>query len=112
MKIINLKTKEIISKNCIKCKTILSKTFGLMFSKKKDLIFIFDKEKIVPLHMVFVFFKINVLFVNKNYIIVDKKKDFLPFTFYTPKKKAKYVIEICFNNFENITIGDKLEFKN
>ncbi len=66
-----------------------------MFSMNpKNLIFIFKKEKIVPLHMFFVIFPIDVLFINKNKKVVDLKESFRPFTFYTPKAKAKYVVEL------------------
>ena len=65
-----------------------------MFSKRKNLIFVFDKEEIVPLHMFFVFFPIDVLFLDKNKRIVEIKKDFKPFTYYRPKNKAMYVVEI------------------
>ena len=56
--------------------------------------FVFKKEKIIPLHMLFVFFPINVLFLNKNKKIVEIKNNFKPFTFYTPKNKAMYIVEL------------------
>ena len=65
-----------------------------MLSKKSSLIFAFDEEKIVPLHMFFVFYPIDVLFLDKNKIVVEMKENFMPFTFYTPARKAKYIIEI------------------
>ncbi len=44
--------------------------------------------------MFFVIFPIDVLFLDKNRKVVDLKENFKPFTFYTPKAKAKYVIEL------------------
>ena len=77
------------------CKSIFSKAAGLMFSKSPTpLIFTFNKEKIVPLHMLFVFFPIDVLFLDKNREIVEIKESLMPFEFYTPKKKAMYIIEL------------------
>jgi uncharacterized membrane protein (UPF0127 family) len=69
----NTTKKTLIAKNAKVCKSIFSKTFGLMFSKKKLLIFIFNKEKIIPLHMFFVFYPIEVSFLNKNKIVVEIK---------------------------------------
>lgn len=65
-----------------------------MFSSPKTLVFEFSKEKIAPLHMFFVFFTIDVIFLDKNKKIVEIKENFRPFTFYNPKNKAKYVLEL------------------
>lgn len=75
------------------CKSLWSKTRGLMFSKKKNLMFVFDDEKRRSLHMLFVFFPIDVLFLDKNKKVVEKAR-LKPFSFYKSKKKAKYVVEI------------------
>ena len=97
------------------CKSIFSKAAGLMFSKKpKALIFIFKKEKIVPLHMLFVFFPIDVLFLDKNKEIVEIKESLMPFAFYTPKKKAAYIIELPEGAVKKAKteLGDKISFDN
>ena len=86
--------RTLLAKNAKICKSIFSKSLGLMFSKPKSLIFIFKEEKIIPLHMFFVFYPIDVLFLNKNKIVVGIKENFRPFAFYTPKNKAKYIIEL------------------
>lgn len=44
--------------------------------------------------MFFVFYPIDVIFLDENYKVVDFKEDFKPFTFYTSKKPAKYIIEL------------------
>ncbi len=78
------------------CSSLLSKFVGLMFSKNKSrmLIFKFDKEITIHLHMLFVFHPIDVLFLDKNKIVVDKKESFKPFAFYKSKKRAMYAIEM------------------
>jgi len=85
-----------------------SKARGLMFSKKKNIIMVFNKEKRIPLHMWFVFYPIDVLFLNKNKKIVEIKKNFRPFSFYTSKNKAKYVVELTEKH--NFKIGNKIDF--
>ena len=74
----------------------LSKFIGLMLSKRqnKALIFKFNKEKSISLHMFFVFYPIDVLFLDKNKVVVDKKENFKPFRFYKSKGKAMYAIEL------------------
>ncbi|MAE42640.1 hypothetical protein CMO93_02625 [Candidatus Woesearchaeota archaeon] len=107
----NKTTKKIMSKNAKLCSSIFSKTFGLMFSAKpKALVFIFEKEKIIPLHMFFVFYPIDILFLDKNKIVVEKKENFKPFAFYTPKKKAMYIIELPKDAIKKTEIGDKIKF--
>jgi len=104
------KTKnKILAKKVYFCKGILSKSIGLMFSKKKSLVFVNEKEKLVPLHMCFVFYPIDVLFLDKEKKVIEIKKNFKPFTFFNPKHKAKYVIELPYG-FKGSKVGDKIEF--
>ena len=65
-----------------------------MFSKQNDLIFVENNERNIPLHMWFVFYQIDVLYLNKDKKVIEIKENFLPFTFYFPKNKAKYIIEL------------------
>jgi len=62
--------------------------------------------------MFFVFYPIDVIFLDKNKIIVEIKENFKPFTFYTPKNKAKYIIELKNNTIKetNTKIGDIISF--
>ena len=109
----NTTRKTILEKKYKICKNIFSKTLGLMFSTKpKTLIFIFKKEKIIPLHMFFVFFPIEVLFLDKNKIVVEIKENFKPFTFYNPRKKSKYIIELPKDSIKKskTKINDKIIF--
>ena len=89
------------------CKSIWSKARGLMFSRKKNLMFVFDKEQRIGLHMFFVFFPIDVLFLDKNKKIIEIKKNFKPFTFYRSKEKAKYVIELTEKH--SFKLGQKIK---
>ncbi|MBW2992195.1 DUF192 domain-containing protein [Candidatus Woesearchaeota archaeon] len=97
-------------------KNMFSKAKGLMFSKKitnKSIIFPFNKEEKWSLHMLFVFFPIDVLWLNKNKEVVDIKQNFKPFSLIAkPKEKASYVIELPNNTIKNTNteIGDKLSF--
>ena len=105
---------RIIENNAKLCDDMFSKFIGLMFSKeqKKALMFRFNKEKKISLHMFFVFYPIDVLFLDKNKIVVDKKENFKPFTFCKSNKKAMYVIELpCgVTQRTKTTVGDKLRF--
>ena len=95
------------------CTTIKAKALGLMFKKEKEfqpLVFHFTKEQFVPLHMLFVFFPIDVLYLNQFKEIVEIKKNLKPFSFYQPRNKAKFVVELKANTIgpKPIELGDKL----
>lgn len=111
--IYNKDKKTVLSKNCKFCKSQISKTVGLMFRRKpKALVFAFDNEKIVSLHMFFVFFPIDIIYLNKNKEVVELKKDFKPFSLYKPRKKAQYIIELPAATIQKTrtSIGDKIRF--
>ena len=110
----NATKKKLLSRNVIYAENAVSKVIGLMFSRnqEKSLIFKFNEEKIIALHMFFVFYKIDVLFLDKNKIVVDSKEKFRPFTFYKSKEKAMYAIEFPNGAIKEskTEIGDKIEF--
>jgi len=112
--VMNITKKTIISKNHRSCTSHFSKSLGFMFSKnkKESLIFTFNKEKRHSLHMFFVFFSIDVLFLNKHKTIVDIKENFKQFTYYKPTQSAKYVIELPIDSIKKskTKIGDKVSF--
>lgn len=108
----NITKNTVISRDARFCSSPMAKAIGLMFSKKsgKSLIFTFKKEKIVPLHMLFVFYPIDVLFLNQAKKIVEMKENFRPFSFYTPKSRAMYIIEMPYGSIRkfNVQINDRL----
>lgn len=114
MTIIKNKTKKFtIIKNAKLCRGMFCKAFGFMFRFKKPdhaLVFIFNKEVRADLHMLFVFFPIDVLFLDKDKRVVDIKKNFKPFNYYAPKAKAMYVVELPVEVVGKTAIGDKIIF--
>ncbi|MFH2027877.1 MAG: DUF192 domain-containing protein [Nanoarchaeota archaeon] len=114
MPIKNNTKNTIISDNFKICTSIISKTIGLMFSKKNDisLIFYFRKETMIPIHMLFVFYPIDLLYLDKNKKVIEIKENLKPFSFYNPKNKAMYVIETTVYNIKKTktTINDQIYF--
>jgi hypothetical protein len=81
--------------------------------KNKGLLFEFKQEKIVSLHMFFVFYPIDVLFLDKKRKIVELIHNFRPFTpIYVPKKRSKYVIEVPKGSITrtDTKVGDLVSF--
>jgi uncharacterized protein len=107
--IINKTKKKTISEKYSLCTSLLSKTRGLMFSKKKNLVFVFDSEKKISLHMLFVFFPIWVIYINRNMEVVFTKKLYPFISFCEPNVKASYVIELIAK--PDVKIGDNIVWK-
>ncbi len=103
---------KITIKNVKIVKSTLKQAVGLMFSKQKNVVFEFKKEKKELIHMFFVFYPIDLIFLNKNKKIVELKQNLKPFTFYKSKNKAKYILELKNNTIRNdkIKINDKISF--
>lgn len=85
---------QVIAEKHKECRSLFSKALGLMFSRPRPLVMRFSTERYVPLHMMFVFGAIDVLFLDKEAKVVEIKEDFRPWTFYNPKKKAMTVVEL------------------
>ncbi len=81
-------------------------------SKPVTMVFVFDKEQCVPLHMMFVFFPIDVAYLDTNFNIIELVEDLKPFRYYNPYSKAKYVVELPQGTIEKeeLELGKKIIF--
>ena len=93
----------------MRCESILQKTRGLMFSKKKTPLFEWVVEKKQPIHMFFVFFPIDLFYLNKNKEVIEIKKNIKPFSCYNPKKPCMFLIEAPTNKL-NLKLKDVVSF--
>lgn len=72
---------------------------GLMFRKKQDKPLVLSLPKESPpfaasIHCCFMRFPIDVLFLNKEKVVVDKALNVRPWTLnVTPRKPVKYIVE-------------------
>ncbi|MDP2907544.1 MAG: DUF192 domain-containing protein [Nanoarchaeota archaeon] len=114
----NIFHKNKILANKVKhCSNIFSNFKGLRFSKqlkeKHALILVAENESIIEtmIDMLFVFFPIDVLWLDKNKRVVDIRRNVKPFTLIViPKRPAKYIIELKKGMTNNINLGDELKF--
>jgi uncharacterized membrane protein (UPF0127 family) len=89
--------KLIVCNKVVFRKSFLRKAFGLMFHKNitdEAHVFSFDKKRKIELTMWFVFFPIDVLFLDEKKRIVEIKENFKPFRNYYPDKEALFIIEL------------------
>ena len=97
--------------------TFFSKAKGLMFEKKSNfdyaLVFVLEKESKIgaSVHMMFVFFPIDIVYLDSKKMVVDKASLNPWLLNYTPKKPAKYFVELPKGKAGEIKIGDELGWK-
>ena len=77
-------------------KSIAGKAKGLMFCNKvkKPLLFEFENEQNINLHMLFVFCPIDVILIGNDNKVVELKENLKPFMLFNSRRKARYVIEL------------------
>ena len=107
----------ILADNVKICDDIFSRTRGLRFSRRlkmgDGLILVANGENTfeTTIDMLFVFSTIDILWLNSKKEVVDMRRNVRPFTpFITPKKPAKYVIELPKSSTLNVKIGDAISF--
>ena len=108
---VNILLKNKVISNAKYCNSFFSKSIGLMFSRKleKGKSIILEGSNL-NLHMFFVFFPLDIIYLDSSKKVVDIRQAYPFVSFVVPKEKAKYVIEM--NKGENILkVGDKVEFR-
>ncbi len=114
----NKTTKRKVIGRIVLAQTPWQRLKGLMFEKperfKYGLVFALPRESrsAATIHMFFVFFPIDVVFLNKGKRVVDIVRKLQPFTpSYTPKKPAKYLIELPEGKSRGVKEGHVLEWQ-
>lgn len=118
MPLINKTKNEIIIENVRFADSFWKRLKGLMFKRKRNfnyaLVFPFKGETRTgaSIHMLFVFFPIDLVYLDRNMRVVDIARGIWPGTLnYTPKKNAKYLIELPENRAKSVRIGEILNFE-
>lgn len=98
------------------CDTVFSQAKGLMFSTRiRDfgLFFPLARERKEAVHMFFVFYPIDILFLDPARRVVDMKSNFKPFTAYIPKKRCMFIVELPVGTIKksNTTLGDVISLE-
>lgn len=89
------------------CRSEFSKFSGLMFSRIKTTLFVFDTDIKHSIHSFFVFGTIDLAFLDERRNVIETKK-LKPFRVYFPKKSYRYLIE---GKNLNLRIGSTITFK-
>lgn len=87
--------------------SFIKRLVGYMFRKKPH----YESIVITPcnsIHTFFMRFNIDVLFVNKEGVIIKKVEGLKPYKIIRPVKGSSYVIEVAEGLFTKVRVGDKL----
>ena len=93
--------------------SFLGKARGLMFRlKPKTLIFANGKDEKVSLHMWFVFFPIDVVYLDENKKVVELVEHFYPFMVHAAQNKSRFIVEFPKGSIKkhNLKLGSQLQF--
>ena len=110
----NISKKTVLSDKFQLCESLFSKAIGLMFSlKPKTLIFKWDKNVKANIHMLFVFFPIDIIWLDKDKRVLTSKKSLKPFIgLKIGPPNTRFIIELKKGSIERskTNSGDVLYF--
>lgn len=112
------KTKNtVLADDCRVCRSVWSKAKGLMFTsksyvKRHSLVFEFNRMQRNGLHMMFVFYPIDILFLDEKKRVVESKSGLKPFMLYNPRNESMYVIELPADGIKKswTAVGDEIDW--
>ncbi len=105
---------EVVLSRVTWCNSFMSRLRGLTFRRTlpADEGWLLDErvESVMAtaIHMLFVFFPIAVVWLDRNFCVVDKRlaRPFRPY--YAPRRPARYILEASPALLERVEIGDQL----
>jgi uncharacterized membrane protein (UPF0127 family) len=114
----NLTGGETIARSVVRCDTFWKRGRGLMFRSQRAVVhdrvylFVEGRESVAQaaIHMLFVFFPIAVVWLDRDRRVVDKvlARPFRPY--YAPSGPAQYYVEGHPSLLDRVNVGDQLEF--
>jgi uncharacterized membrane protein (UPF0127 family) len=93
------------------CRNLFSQGRGWMFRffiKEDGLLFDLHETQLFPLHMFFVFRKLDIAYINSDFVVVSVLKNVKPFMPYVRGVEARYIAEL--KNSKSLKKGDRLTF--
>ncbi|MBU4201843.1 MAG: DUF192 domain-containing protein [Candidatus Altiarchaeales archaeon] len=114
IQVLNKSRGFVISESCDVADSFFSRFRGLMLSGPKDLVLVSPREDIKSstIHMLFMRFPIDVIWVDSDMVVIEIKKGIKPnsLKIFKPKKPAKFVVELGIGKLGTTDVGDRIEF--
>ena len=98
------------------CQSFFCQLRGLMFTKilpdRRGLLLVQNADSRInsSIHMMFMWMDLAVIWINKDFLVVDTVLAKRWKVAYLPKQPAKYVLEMAESNLGDFNIGDKVHF--
>lgn len=115
--LLNKTTGKKVIDRILVAETHWQKMKGLMFEDPTKfnyaLVFCLPRESLAnaAIHMLFVFFPIDVVYLNKDRKVVDIARNLPPFSLgYAPKKPSKFFVELPAGKSKGIKLGHRLQW--
>ena len=120
MKIFNKTRDLVLSEDARLVSSFLGRLRGLILERPKDIVLVAAREGVVEssIHMLFMGYPIDVLWLDSDKRVVEIRRGVPPFNpfkpstwrTYKPGKPAKYVVELGVGSAEGTEVGDEIEF--
>lgn len=110
----NKDSKQVVATEIEVADSFWSRFRGLMFRRKFDpgecILFKFPKERKFGIHTFFVFFPIDVIYLNADFEVVEMEEGLSPWSSYSPNENADFLIELPEGviHESGLEVGDKL----
>lgn len=110
----NKDTGEVLADNATLARSGLDKFLGLMFKfdleDGKGMIFPTEEMRKLEIHTFFVFFPIDLIFLNDVFKVVEIERDFSPFQTYKTDVHVRYLIELPSGKAKDVRFEDEIDF--
>jgi len=97
-RLVDRMTGKVLADKVELAETFWRRFLGLMFRrnfrKGQALLFKLAKSGRYGVHMFFVRFPIDLLYLNQNFVVVDIRRELRPWRIHRPKVKANYIVEL------------------
>ena len=108
--IINKTRKTKLAQREVFLKNPFSQGAGLMFKARDSVsnqawVFVFRKDRRLSITMWFVFFPIDLIFLDENKQVVELKEGLRPLALYRSRKKTSYLIELAAGSIKKSKTG-------
>lgn len=117
MRLVNLTTGELLASEVELADTFWRRFKGLMLRRKfqrgKALLFKFPKPGRRGVHMWFVRFSIDLVYLNSSFRVVELRMQLKPWRFYRPKSTVNYLIELPAGTISRarVEVGHKISLE-
>lgn len=116
MRLLDKRTGSVLADKVKTADSFWSRLRGLMFRRGFEegeaLLFRFPEPKKFRIHTFFVFFSIDLIYLDGDFEVLELEEDLSSWGAYNPDVRASYLVELPAGEIERlgVKVGDSLEF--